>query len=78
MENFIMREIRERSKDFNEIYAVRTRTSSGFCSISIHFSGQSIKFDNEEGNDHYELQAIELAKILESVAHDRCELPQTE
>ena len=78
MQNFIMREMTITSKDENGIYAVRTRTSKGFSSISIHFGGQKIVFDNEDGNDQYEQQAFEVSKILNEIAMQKCDLPKIE
>jgi len=75
MENFIMREISEISKDYPEIRVSRTRTSKGFCQITISFKNQKFILTNEDNNDSYELQALELAKILDIIASNPCSLP---
>lgn len=55
-------------------YASRTRTSKGFCSISLEFDKQKIRIESDRFGDSYEQIALGLAKLLDRIASDPCEL----
>lgn len=76
MEEFLIREIKEQSEEYPNIIARRTRTSAGFAQISITYGTQTIKFSNDSGNDAYETQALETAKLLDEIALEPCVLPE--
>jgi hypothetical protein len=73
-DDFLMRTISAESSD-GKMYAFRTRNSNGFASITIRVMGKEIQFTNEEGNDAYEQQALELARLIEGIATNPCFLP---
>ena len=73
--DFVMRSYESEDKTLR---VTRTRTSSGFASITISANGETIRFDNEEGNVAYEQQAGELARLIEAAATDTCSIPPVE
>lgn len=77
MEDFLMRTLSEKSEDY-DIKVSRMRTTKGFALISVEYKKQKIDFTNENGNDAYEQEAYELAKLLESITLNQCTLPKTE
>lgn len=78
---FLMRELvfesdkGYRGVDIRTPRVTRTRTSSGFASISATAEGKTISFNNEEGNVEYEEQARTFARLILAAVDDPCELP---
>ena len=77
MENFLTRSISNESEEY-DIKVHRMRTTNGFASISIEHKKQKIEFTNEDDNDDYEKEALELAKLLKNIAMNPCTLPKIE
>ena len=76
MKTFIIKTITETSKEYDIIEASRMRTSNGFCKIQIEYGKQKISFTNENEDHDYEQKAIELARVLDKIALDPCDLPK--
>ncbi len=77
MKEFLMKEVRKTTED-GLFDVIRTRTSNGFASITIRSNGdeeRSFNFTNENDNNGYEMQALELAETLRDVAENPCKLP---
>jgi hypothetical protein len=61
-----------------EMSATRTRTSDGFSSIVVKFGDQKIEFNSDKGDGYDEDAAREMARMLEEIADNPCQLPSIE
>lgn len=84
MDDFLQRTITSKDKNME---VSRTRTNNGFSSITIRVGSNSISFTNEADDlpfdnlnveacgDNYEQQATRLARLIDEVCSEGCDLP---
>ena len=68
-EEFLLKEVKIKSEEYDFLRVERVRTSSGTCLIKIHVFNKTIELSNEDEDigDNYEDVASELARIIEEV-----------
>lgn len=76
MKDFLHRTITEESTELG-LSVTRTKTSNGFCSITIIGNGTKIQFTNEK-DELYEQKVRELAKMIAKIADNPCSLPENQ
>lgn len=86
MEDFLMRECRITGQ--HGVTVIRTRTSSGFMSITIRIDGtedkdgnprasQSMTFSSDNHGADYETVAREVREALDNICDEICALPSS-
>ena len=76
-EDFKMREVTFTSKEFPNMRVTRTRTSKGYCGISVKMdTGKVFSLTNEGTNKNYEQKARALVELIDKALNDHCTINQ--
>ena len=75
MKDFILREISLTSDD-GKLTVTRNRTSTGTACIRIGVNNKDLFLDNKE-DDKYEIRALKLAQMINTIASNPCRLPES-
>ena len=79
MEHFLMREVTVDETKFEgiDIKVTRTRTSNGFCSISVRVNDKvALRFNTDANGGDYEIIAARVAEMLTEISDEPCLLPE--
>ena len=77
MEDFLMRTITNKSKEYKDISVSKMRTSKGFSMVTIDVGEKRIEFSSDKDGFDYEKRVIELLNLLDEVSGASCTLPES-